>query len=808
LDNYRLSPSSIALNRGADVGVYSDFESRQRPQETGYDLGFHEAFFAISDLSAQNSGPSVPGSTTALTASISSGSNVTFTWAFGDGAASASGATVPHVYAVAGTYTATVTATNAAGVVTATTRVVVRDISIAGLLAINDGPTQLGSSTTLSVTCSAGTNVSYLWNFGDDTPQQAGATVLHVYPAVGAYTATVTATNSAGQAVTSTRVLIGDVPVSGLSASNSSPTQLGNATALFSSINAGSNVIYTWNFGDGSPAATGPTALRSYTQVGTYTATVTATNSANSLVTSTKVTIIDIPVAGLAAVNDSPTALGSSTRFTASITSGSNVLYFWNFGDGSPIDSGALAQHAYPAIGIYTATVTATNGVSALAVTTRVTIRDASIVGLAAVNDSPTALGASTHLTASVAAGTNVVYSWRFGVGGATGTGATPTFVYPALGTYTATVTATNSLGFAVAQTQIVIRDAAITGLNASSTSPSVLGTSTQFTASVTQGTNVVFMWNFGDGTLPRPGAGHAYTYAAVGSYTATVTATNGVSTEVVSLPVVIIDVPIDQLSAENSSPVTIGDTTSFTASTGLGSNVLFTWDFGDGSAAVAGQFASHVYAAAGTYTARVTASNGAGSRIATTQVIVRDVPISGLGVVNDSPTVLGDSTAFTATTLSGTNVTYQWNFGDGTANAAGGQTSHRYDAVGIYAVTVTATNGVSVVVASAAVTVIDRAIRGVSVLSSSPTPLGNTTFFTASVDSGSNVLYSWDFGDGSASASGVNPVHVYTEPGVYTVTVTVTNSRGSERITLTIRVTAVADNGPRRVLLPLLLRQ
>ena len=45
-------------------------------------------------------------------------------------------------------------------------------------------------------------------------------------------------------------------------------------------------------------------------RVGTYTATVTATNSAGSVVATTAVTITDVPISGLSAANDSPTRLG------------------------------------------------------------------------------------------------------------------------------------------------------------------------------------------------------------------------------------------------------------------------------------------------------------------------------------------------------------------------------------------------------------------------------------------------------------------------------------------------------------------
>src|SRR5436190_1681479 len=60
------------------------------------------------------------------------------------------------------------------------------------------------------------------------------------------------------------------------------------------------------------------------------------------------------------ATGDSPTHLGSATHFTATVTSGTNITYTWNFGDGGS-DTGQTVSHTYATTGIYTTTVTARN---------------------------------------------------------------------------------------------------------------------------------------------------------------------------------------------------------------------------------------------------------------------------------------------------------------------------------------------------------------------------------------------------------------------------------------------------------------
>ena len=54
---------------------------------------------------------------------------------------------------------------------------------------------------------------------------------------------------------------------------------------------------------------------------------------------------------------------------------------------------------------------------------------------------------------------------------------------------------------------------------------------------------------------------------------------------------------------------------------------------------------------------------------------------------------------------------------------------------------------------------------------------------------------YSWDFGDGSGTSS-LAPVHTFTAPGTYTVVLTVTNSKGEQRVAST-DITAVDNAAP-----------
>ncbi|MBA3469319.1 MAG: PKD domain-containing protein [Herpetosiphonaceae bacterium] len=172
--------------------------------------------------------------------------------------------------------------------------------------------------------------------------------------------------------------------------------------------------------------------------------------------------ICDVPavaITGLAASNDGPTALGSATALSASVTGGTDITYTWNFGD-SVTGSGANPTHTYAAPGSYTATVTATNTLGSATASTTVLVA-APIAGLAASNDGPTALGSATALSASITGGSGVTYTWDFG-DSTSGSGANPTHTYAVPGSYTATVTATNTLGSTTASTTVIVNPAEV----------------------------------------------------------------------------------------------------------------------------------------------------------------------------------------------------------------------------------------------------------------------------------------------------------------------------------------------------------
>jgi len=147
-------------------------------------------------------------------------------------------------------------------------------------------------------------------------------------------------------------------------------------TATVSPITATLPVTYAWSASEQTAitATGGITGVQSFawSSPGEKQVVVTAFNPAGTATVTHTITV-ETPISGLAASSESPTILGDATHLTATVAAGSNVVYAWDLGDGDTA-AGPAVSHTYPTAGVYTATVSASNGVSAETASTTVII--------------------------------------------------------------------------------------------------------------------------------------------------------------------------------------------------------------------------------------------------------------------------------------------------------------------------------------------------------------------------------------------------------------------------------------------------
>lgn len=156
---------------------------------------------------------------------------------------------------------------------------------------------------------------------------------------------------------------------------------------------------------------------------------------------------------------------------------------------------------------------------------------------------------------------------------------------------------------------------------------------------------------------------------------------------------------PIAVFSVHGPEELQVGEEGLFTARTNedrATRPVKTSWDFGDGGK-VSGTTARHRFQRAGTYRARFTASNRAGT--VSDDVVVRVVPvpaapnISGLKADPADPDT-ETAVRFTADVRGDAPLTYRWDLGDGTISTEA-RPAHTFAEAGTYGVTLRVENGV-----------------------------------------------------------------------------------------------------------------
>jgi gliding motility-associated-like protein len=141
-----------------------------------------------------------------------------------------------------------------------------------------------------------------------------------------------------------------------------------NDVTQFTSTTPGTIVSYTWNFGDGTPVATGAAPTHTYASPGGYNVNLTVVdNNGCTSDTTIQVVIHPLPTVDFTFVHKCFYTITEFTDISTLVDPfGSTIIQWdWNFGDPlSGVDNVSNLQnptHAYPSPGIYTVTFTATS---------------------------------------------------------------------------------------------------------------------------------------------------------------------------------------------------------------------------------------------------------------------------------------------------------------------------------------------------------------------------------------------------------------------------------------------------------------
>lgn len=200
-------------------------------------------------------------------------------------------------------------------------------------------------------------------------------------------------------------------------------------------------------------------------------------------------------------------------------------------------------------------------------------------------------------------------------------------------------------------------------------------------------------------------------------------------------------------------------------------------WDFGDGIGTSNSQTDSYSYASTGEYQVRlsVTDANGCNNLLIDT-VQVYNEPVPDFSFSGGTSLCKNNLVTFsnTSTGETGDIVNWNWDF-NGEGSSSEKEPTFTFSTAGIKNITLTSSLPGCANVVQKTLEIIDAPT---TTFSFSNTCNGQTNVFTDETTGSNLTSWNWDFGDGNTSSE-ENPSHIYSLPGEYDVTLTVTNNTG-----------------------------
>ncbi|WP_258100483.1 PKD domain-containing protein [Marinoscillum pacificum] len=531
---------------------------------------------------------------TAVSGGVISG----YEWYFDDGESSTI-SNPGHTYSSYGTYAVKLVAESTAGCIDSLTRdVTVNPNPVAGFSQSDvclDVPMDFSNLSTVAL----GTIDSYNWDLDDGTTQTE-ADFSYDYATDGEYRVELEVITDKGCSDQVTKqVEVFPLPTTTFT---SIDVCFGETTTFAnnSGITSGT-VTYAWNFGDGNTSpAVNPT--HNYEESGAYSVNLETTSNQSCQTDYTLiVNVFEQPVADFSFEN----ICRNETAVFTNNSTGNDLSYLWNFGDGESSDV-VSPSHDFEAAGLYEVTLTIENESGCNSEVSK-TIRVAPMPVVAFEMEDVCLEESVSFVNYSTVASGSLEYLWLFDDGNQS-TEFGPDHIYVEDGKYAVSLTATSNHGCVVELTEeVVIHPLPVPDFVAEAVCD---GFMTYFIdqSSINSGSIESYLWDFGDQSnsiLPNP----EHQYLNPGSYDAVLKLTSefGCKRDTTK-EVIIYDFPVANFSVEN---VCFGfEITAENSSQIANGSMTYHWDFGDGQTSTS-KDPSYLYDAPGFYDITLTATSG-----------------------------------------------------------------------------------------------------------------------------------------------------------------------------------------------------
>uniref|UniRef100_A0A674J5K7 Polycystin 1, transient receptor potential channel interacting n=1 Tax=Terrapene triunguis TaxID=2587831 RepID=A0A674J5K7_9SAUR len=483
-----------------------------------------------------------------------------------------------------------------------------------------------------------GTNISYSWTaLKDSTPVQtfSGKIFSLSILEAGNYTIYLKATNMLGStAVNRTVEFIESIGLLKPSAFPN-PAAINASVNISTSVTSGTCLIYIWHLEEGfSPVTIEPFIIHSFQRPGATAVTVTAENKIGSTNASVYI-FVQEPVVGLrigtAELDCSYVPSGSVVTFSGELEKGTNVTWLWELPKG--LQTGQTVAVTFPKAGFFSLRLNVSNDISWAVASKNITVQDR-IDGLELfVSKKVVEPGEQIAFVISMSSGSSVSYSVNISGGySVVLNGSRFTHEFTESGDYLVMVMVQNQVSRERTQVLISVLEA-IHDLRLVNCCELGIPTGTKktFTAQVGSGSRVSYSWQFslqkehGRALVSLAGRSVSYAPAAPGLLEIHLSAFNDLGSLNITRVIQVQD-PIVQVSLKPALSF-VNRTVLFEASVQPSAwQVVFWWNFGDGSPAQTTEVAAanYSYLKAGDYQVEVNATNHVSFMTAHLTVTVR----------------------------------------------------------------------------------------------------------------------------------------------------------------------------------------
>lgn len=645
-----------------------------------------------------------------------------------------------------------------------------------------------------------GNKIQYWWNFGDTISGSDNYSdkkdATHIFSAPGTYQVThvVRNFNDCTDTIVKNVEILLPVPVDYVHSPVCQQVETHFAPDS-TAMNTSSIVNWLWDFGDGVTSNL-KYSTHIYSQTGTYQVTLTVTNASGCTASKTHSVVVSALPVAIFTTTQQP-CVNATVHFTDASRAYAGYItnWHWDFGDGNTQTiqhpANPSIDHQYAVSGNYNVLLRVTSSTGCVAESQVATpVLPAPVTNFDYTNTCQGSPARFTDLTQTNGGGMTAHWMWNFG-DEASGAGNTsilqnPEHTYNSTGIYEVSLITTTTQGCTTKVSKTITITAAPevdfsyqnnceNGIIAFASSKPAVNTSYS-----------AYNWSFGDGaTSDQPNPQHVY--HSSGNYLVTLTVTNAsgcqgsVWHKVTVLPAAVADF-------KTSTPACSQSQVSFTDfSAASGKIIRWEYNFGDGSSSVIkfpnNPNVSHTYANTGNFIASlviVTENNCTASVSKNIEILT--APAANFGFTNSC---LGTGTQFSDMSQ-GQLATWEWNFGDagsGNRNVSSEKNpTHTYLQAGMYTVTLSVKN------MAGCTDTISRKV----IISAKPDVdfsfnngcASDTVYYNSSAFVNKNEVSSWrwNFGD-NATSTEADPSHIYAKPGIYMVTLSITNQNGCTNV-------------------------